>query len=255
MSQAASQLGDTTTDGPRKRVVSLVPSLTELVFWLGRGEWLMGRTRFCDEPRGIVEQVPAVGGTKDPNLERIDALQPDLVLANREENRREDVEALIGRGIDVLLTDPDTVPAAVAMVREVGRALDAEAAAEELAQEIEVLLAEPTPTSRTRVFVPVWKQPLMALGGATYGNDLLERCGATNVFADRPRYPEVALDEVGQLQPDLILLPDEPYRFKERDTAAFAGIAPARVIDGRLLWWYGPRMPDSIRTLRGLLSG
>lgn len=238
-----------------KRIVSLVPSLTELVWWLGRGESLVGRTRFCTEPAGAIEGVAVIGGTKNPKVERIVELAPDLVIANREENRKEDVEAVQAAGLEVLLTDPNSVPGAVAMVRELGVRLAAEAKAEELARETESALDEQTAGPGRRVFVAIWKEPLMGLGSGTYGNDLLERCGGVNVLGDRARYPEVSLEELRGLGTELVLLPDEPYPFKASDAEAFASVAPARVVDGKLLWWYGPRMPAAIRELRAVLRG
>ena len=238
---------------PPERIVSLVPSLTELVYWLGSGEALVGRTRFCTEPVGQVESVTITGGTKNPNVARIVALAPDLVIANKEENRREDVEALQAAGLNVLLTDPNTVAEAIAMVRELGRRLGATTRAEELARDTEEALAQGLDPEPTRVFVAIWKDPLMGLGSESYGHDLIERCGGFNVLRHRARYPEITLDALRELRPALVLLPDEPYPFKDADVALFAGIAPAMVIDGKLLWWYGPRMPAAIRTLRALL--
>lgn len=235
-----------------QRIVSLVPSLTELVWWFGRGEALAGRTRFCTEPAELAAIVPAFGGTKNPKVEHIVALGPDLVLANKEENRREDVEALRAAGLEVLLTDPNTVDEAIAMILEVGERLGAEAKARVLVEEIREALDEGVPPE-VRVFVAIWKKPLMGLGGQTYGHDLLERVGATNVLGGQRRYPEVTLETLGELAPDLVLLPDEPYPFKEADRAGFEAVAPARVVDGKMLWWYGPRMPDAIRELRRLL--
>jgi ABC-type hemin transport system substrate-binding protein len=237
------------------RVVSLVPSLTELVISLGAGYTLVGRTRFCTEPAGRVEAVAVVGGTKNPRLDRIHALRPDLVLANKEENRREDVEALRAAGLDVLLTDPNDAPGAIDMIEQIGRRLGTGDATQALIDEIQAALAEPVLQPAPRVFAAVWWNPLMGLGRDSYGHDFLERAGAVNVLASRPRYPEVTLQEVAALHPDLVLLPDEPYPFKESHIAEFAGIAPARVIDGKLLWWYGPRIPAALRELRSLLAG
>lgn len=239
---------------PPERIVSLVPSLTELVWWLDCGDRLAGRTRFCVEPAGAIEPVPAVGGTKNPNVPRIVAMAPDLVIANKEENRREDVEALQAAGLNVLLTDPGSVAEAVALVRELGLLLDAEDRAEELAVRTEAALAGIAAAPRPRVFVAIWKKPLMGLGSETYGHDLLERCGAANVLSGRPRYPQLAIDEVRSLAPDLVLLPDEPYPFGEGDRELFAQLAPVRFVDGRSLWWYGPRMPDAIQALHGILA-
>ncbi len=230
-------------------IVSLVPSLTELVWWFGLGERLVGRTRFCIEPAGEIERVPIIGGTKNPHVDRIVALRPGVVIANKEENRREDVEALREAGLDVLLTDPNTVAEAVEMIMHLGARLGAGARAAGLATEIEAELRAPV-TAQPRVFVAVWKEPFMGLGADSYGHDLIERAGATNVLRDRTRYPELSRDELAALKPDLILLPDEPYPFKPADAEAFNGLAPCRIIDGRLLWWYGPRIPDALRALR-----
>ncbi len=236
-------------------IVSLVPSLTELVFALGAGERLAGRTRFCTEPAGAVEAVPIVGGTKNPRVDRITGLRPSLVLANKEENRREDIEALRAAGLNVLLTDPNTVGEACAMILEIGAALGCPGPAEALAAEVETALGGPPPGAPPRVAVAVWKEPFMALGAASYGHDLITRCGAVNVLAGRERYPEVTVEELRALRPDLLLLPDEPYPFTTADEDGFAAIAPARLIDGKLLWWYGPRMPAAIRQLRTLFGG
>ncbi len=235
-------------------IVSLVPSLTELVFFLGRGDLLIGRTRFCEEPAGEVERVPIVGGTKNPRIDRIIGLRPGLVLANREENRREDVEAIQAAGLRTLVTDPNTVPEAVAMIREVGQVVGGASEAEALAAEIERALAVPLPETPRRVFAAVWNEPLLALGCESYGHDLLLRAGARNVYEDIPRYPETTMAELAERRPDLILLPDEPYPFKAEHAARFRQIAPTRIIDGKLLWWYGPRIPASLTTLRHLLE-
>jgi ABC-type hemin transport system substrate-binding protein len=234
------------------RLVSLVPSLTELLFHLGRGNWLVGRTRFCDSPPEAT-QVQAVGGTKDPDIPRILSLAPDLVIANREENRREDVEALRAAGLSVLVTDPNSVAEAATMVRELGSLLDVPVPAARLAGEIEAEAANDPPPGPA-VFVAVWYRPLIGLGGHSFGNDVVRVAGGRNVLAARPRYPEVTREEVAALHPGLILLPDEPYRFRERHLREFATIAPTRLIDGRLLWWYGPRLPGAIRELRTLFT-
>ncbi len=236
------------------RIVSLVPSITELVCWLGRGDALVGRTRFCDSPPDVAERVPSIGGTKDPDVPRVVALRPDLVLANREENRREDVVALREAGLNVLVTDPNTVEAAMEMFIELGTVLGVPGKASELTGETRAALAEPGGPLRMRVFVAVWKRPLMGLGSATYGHDLIERAGGLNVLGDLERYPEVTLDEVRARAPDLVLLPDEPYHFGEVDAAEYSGIAPTRLVDGRMLWWHGPRLPGAIRVLRTILT-
>lgn len=232
--------------------MSLVPSLTELAWALGAGERLVGRTRFCTEPAEMTSTVPAYGGTKDPDIDAILAAKPTLVLTNREENRREDVEALEQAGVKVHVTDPATVLEAAQMVLAVGTLIGAKAAAGRLAGEIRE--ASSSADGSLRVFVPIWWRPLMGMGGDTYGSDILRCAGGINVLADRERYPEIQLDEVAATAPDVILLPDEPFRFQERHRAPFEAIAPALLVDGKLLWWYGPRIPAAIRTLREVLE-
>ena len=236
-----------------ERIVSLVPSLTELVWWLGCGDALRGRTRFCEEPAGEIEVVPTIGGTKNPDVEAIAAVEPDLVIANREENRREDVEALRAAGLNVLLTDPNSVEEALAMIAAVGETLGREEAAVGLVGKVRAAVAEGSGERGTALFVPIWRNPLMGLGSDTYGHSMLEAAGATNVLADRSRYPKVTLDEVAVLEPEAILLPDEPYRFNEGHVPEFSGVAPTAVVDGKLLWWYGPRMPEAIGELRRIV--
>jgi ABC-type hemin transport system substrate-binding protein len=239
---------------PPQTIVSLVPSLTELAWWFGLGDRLVGRTRFCTEPAALRERVPAFGGTKNPKVARIVELRPNLVLANKEENREEDVEALRAGGVDVLVTDPNSVEEALEMVGTLGEVLGAPTAARALVRETRRAMSEQAGTMPgTRAFVPVWKEPLMGLGSKTYGSSVLEAAGGVNVLGGRARYPEVSMDELAGLRPQVVLLPDEPYPFKAGDAAAFGGVAPATVVDGKLLWWYGPRMPSAIRELRRVL--
>jgi len=236
-----------------ERIVSLVPSLTELVWWLGCGDALRGRTRFCEEPAGEIEVVPVVGGTKNPDVASITDLAPDLVIANREENRREDIEALRAAGLHVLLTDPNSVEEALAMVVELGEVLGRQDAAAGLVGKVRESVGTGS-RRQAALFVPIWRNPLMGLAGDTYGDSVLVAAGATNVLGARSRYPEVTLEEVAALAPDAILLPDEPYRFTDRHIPEFAEIAPTAVVDGKLLWWYGPRMPAAIRELRRIVE-
>lgn len=214
----------------------------------------MGRTKFCTEPAGEIEGIPALGGTKNPDIARIIELQPHLVLANKEENRREDVEALEAAGIQVLLTDPNTVAEAIEMILIVGGVVGAKERAEVLALDIAIALAAVQKAQPVPVYAGVWHNPMLGLGGESYGNSLLGACGARNVLAPRPRYPETTMAEVRSLVPRLILLPDEPFPFDEGHARLYGEIAPARVIDGKLLWWYGPRMPAAIRELSNLLD-
>lgn len=249
-----------------RRIVSLVPSLTEALFVLGLGERVVGVTDWCVHPAEAVAPLPKVGGTKNPDLDAILGLRPDLVIANREENRPRDVERLEAAGVPVWVTYPRTVAEGAALLRALAD-LGADAARVEavvapvehaLARATGAAAAEPVP-----FFCPIWKRPWMAVGADTYAHDLLRVCGGRNVFADRAdrRYPIVEIEDVVAARPAVILLPDEPYAFGERDVLELATLdVPAahdgriHCIDGTLVSWYGPRIARAIDTLRPLLS-
>jgi ABC-type Fe3+-hydroxamate transport system substrate-binding protein len=154
--------------------------------------------------------------------------------------------------LEVVVTDPSTVATAIEMIRDLGLRLDRPEKADELLYAIdEALLARPAAQPR-RIAVIVWRKPLMVLGSDTYGNDLLTLCGAENVFADEERYPVTEIAALRARAPALILMPDEPFPFTEKHLPEFAGIAPAVIVDGKALWWYGPRMPAAIHSLHRL---
>jgi ABC-type Fe3+-hydroxamate transport system substrate-binding protein len=253
---------------PPRRVVSLIPSITDLVFALGRGPAVVGCTIFCTEPAEGVRSVARIGGEKNPDLERIRALRPDLVIANVEENVREHVDALRAAGIAVYVTYPRTVADGIRLVRDLGRVLGAESAADALAGALDRALADAragvAARGRARVFCPIWRRPWMSINGDTYVHDMLRECGGDNVCAAAPRrYPEVTLEEIAAARPEVILLPDEPYRFRRVHAADFTAypdipaLAAGRVhlIDGKLLSWYGPRIAQALETLPPLLAG
>ncbi len=249
------------------RIVSLIPSVTELLFALGLDDRIVGVTVFCSEPRDRVARTPKVGREKDPDLARIRALAPDLVVANMEENRRDVVEALRAEGVPVWVTFPRTVAAGIELVRELGALTDSEAAAASLVGPIEAaharIRARVEARPRVRVFCPIWRGPYMTINRDTYVHDMLWTCGGDNVFAASPtRYPTVTLEDVRAAAPDVILLPDEPYRFRAAHRADFAPLAdvPAvrtgrvHLVDGKLLSWYGPRIAEALERLPALLS-
>jgi ABC-type Fe3+-hydroxamate transport system substrate-binding protein len=251
---------------PPRRIVSLIPSVTEILFALGLGDAVAGCTIFCTEPAAGVASKARVGGEKDPKLDVIRELGADLVVANIEENVREHVETLRGWGIPVYVTYPRTVAEGARLVAELGELTGAvrqgEALAEDLARRLDRVRARGGP--RVRVFCPIWRRPYMTINGDTYISDMLSVCGGDNVFGGLPsRYPQVALDDVAAARPDVILLPDEPYRFRRAHLADFApyGDVPAvrdgriHLVDGRLLSWYGPRIARALDTLPALLKG
>jgi ABC-type Fe3+-hydroxamate transport system substrate-binding protein len=245
-----------------QRIVSLVPSLTETLFHLGLAERVVGVTDWCVHPAAGVADLPKVGGTKNPSLERIAELEPDLVIANREENRERDVEKLRAQGLCVWVTYPRTVADGVELMREIARRCGVDASSIAPVAHALARAERELPATPTRVFCPIWKKPWMAVGSETYADDLLRVCGGANVFADRRerRYPIVELEEVVAAAPEVILLPDEPYAFGARDVAELARLdvpaaAAGRIhpIDGTLVSWYGPRIRRAIETLRPLL--
>ncbi|RMF22552.1 MAG: cobalamin-binding protein [Deltaproteobacteria bacterium] len=237
------------------RIVSLVPSLTELIAELGRIGDLVGRTRYCVEPAGRIESVEELGGTKNPDLDRIEELRPDLVVMSAEENRREDYLRLQSAGLQVFVVHPRTVAGAARMIDELGRRIGAGRAARDLSRRC-VEAAGGAPAEPLGVFCPIWRAPWMTFGGRTYVADVLRTCGYRSVFDDEDRdFFEVSLEQVALRRPHAVLLPDEPYRFslEHRTELREAGIdVPAVLIDGRDLSWYGPRIPRALARLRAL---
>jgi ABC-type Fe3+-hydroxamate transport system substrate-binding protein len=250
--------------GPPRRIVSLVPSLTEALFALGAGDRVVGLTYFCLEPQPQVRSLPKVGGTKTVDVARVLALAPDLVIASAEENRPEHVEAIAEAGIPVYVTLPTTVLGALHLLEELSTLLGTEEQARPLLESSRRVLAETLSLAQgrpwPRVFCPIWRDPWMTIGPGTYMHDLIATCGGDNIFADvHERYPAVELEEAVRRRPDVVLLPSEPYRFRRRHLAELeaAGLAGVRVhfVDGRLLCWYGPRIPDALVQVRRLLLG
>lgn len=256
-----------------RRIVSLVPSLSEALVVLGLGDRVVGVTEYCVAPPGAFDGTAKVGGTKDADVEAIASLAPDLVLANHEENTARVVRQLAERGLDVWVTYPRTVRegaellAAVAGLgasdaarrRHVDPCLEAVAAAE-AARAADRAAGRRPP----RVFCPIWRDPWMTIGGDTYVHDMLVLCGGDNLFAtagDR-RYPIVELAAVEAADPEVILLPDEPWAFAEADARELGGLdcAAARagrihLIDGALVSWYGPRIAEAIQVLAPIIAG
>lgn len=242
-------------DAPPQRIVSLVPSQTELLFDLGVGEQVVGVTKFCVHPDEARAGRRRVGGTKTPALARIRALEPDFVLANREENRAEDIAA-IGEFAPVYVTDVNSLPQALAMTRAVGFALGAEARAARIAADIESAFAGLPKLGGRRCAYLIWREPWMAAGGGTFIGDLAQRLGLVNVFEDLPRYPEVTPDALAAAAPDVVLLSSEPYPFKRVHAADLAAALPqARIVpvDGEMFCWPGSRLLAAAGYFRDLL--
>ncbi|MFH0944874.1 MAG: helical backbone metal receptor, partial [Planctomycetota bacterium] len=200
------------------RIVSLCPSLTELVFALGRGNDLVGITRYCVHPEEGVRGVERVGGTKNPRNARIIQLAPDLVLLNEEENRLEDARELEQAGLDCLSTFPKSAGETAGMVRLIARALRREEAGERIAREIEErnLAAREARGEEVSFAYLIWKNPWMSVNGDTYTSSLLVEAGGRNVFnAEEVRYPRVTPEDLRLKDPELVMLSSEPYHFTD----------------------------------------
>jgi ABC-type Fe3+-hydroxamate transport system substrate-binding protein len=235
--------------GPRRRIVSLVPSLTESVAGI-RPAALVGATDWCSRPAQL--DVVRVRGTKNPDVAKIVGLRPDLVLANKEENRRRDVEALRAAGVPVWVTVIETVDQALASLQRMFiEAL--EWPEPDWLTRAAALWATFTPRDPLRVAVPIWRDPWMVVGRDTFTGDLLARLGLVNVFAGADnRYPHVSVDEIRSAGADVILLPDEPYRFTAIDGPEQFPDVRCALIEGRALTWYGPSLltaPGVVKTV------
>lgn len=228
-----------------RRVVSLVPSITEALA-ATRPEALVGATDWCTHPADLA--VARVRGTKNPNLEAIRSLQPDIVVANKEENRELDVRRLRDSGVNVWVSDIETVPEAFRAYDELfDEVLQWDRP--EWLEEARRLWSGALPPVHARVAVPIWRDPWMVVGSRTFTGDLLRRIGFGNVYADADgRYPHVDVGAIDGSGADVILLPDEPYVFTS-DDGPEAFETPTRLVSGRLITWYGPSMIDAHRTL------
>jgi ABC-type Fe3+-hydroxamate transport system substrate-binding protein len=235
------------------RIVSLCPSITESLTALGLAESLAGVTRYCIHPREALAGVRRVGGTKNPDLAAIRDLKPDLVFCNSEENRKEDVEEL-KRELAVDVSHPRTVAEIPALLRHFGRLTGTRERAEEISLKVKEALDRVEQEAEFRFVYLIWKDPWMTVGPRTYITDLLRHVGGLNAFeekyADAPDYPVTDEDAIVAARPDVLILPDEPYRFRESDAAFWRQRLPAStrvvLVSGDDFCWQG------VRTLRGL---
>lgn len=238
------------------RIVSLCPSLTELVFALGRGADLVGITDYCVHPADGVARVEKVGGTKNPRIARLVDLRPDVVLLNEEENRREDADALVRAGVSCHTSMPRDSLETAQMVRSIGARLERAAEAESIARDIEERTRRVRAAAEGRPAVPfaylIWRKPWMSTNATTFASALLSQAGGRNVFADAPaRYPEITLADLAARRPRVVFLCTEPYPFqaKHADELAQGTGLPREtfvIADGEYLSWHGSRTPAGI---------
>jgi ABC-type Fe3+-hydroxamate transport system substrate-binding protein len=248
----------TITESPQ-RIISVVPSQTELLADLGLDETVIGITKFCVHPESWFRTKTRVGGTKNLNLEKIHSLQPDLIIANKEENEKSQIEEL-SKHFPVWTSDIATLSDARAMILSIGEITGKSAASEELIMaidnafdELKIFMSNQIPLSAAYF---IWNKPLMAAGGDTFISCMMHLAGFSNVFEDLKRYPEITGDMIKLRKPQVIILSSEPYPFKEKHTEEFGSISGSRVVlaDGEMFSWYGSRLKHAPAYFRSLFE-
>lgn len=227
------------------RIVSLVPSQTELLFDLGLKDEVVGITKFCIHPKSRWKTTTKVGGTKNFHLSKIAALQPDLIIANKEENEKERISKLQQK-YPVWTSDIQTLPDALAMIKSIGQLIAKEKQAKELVNTIQTNFKALKKLGKQRkVAYLIWQNPYMSVGRDTFIHHLLTACGFVNVFADQTRYPTVTLQEIAALKADYLFLSSEPFPFKEKHLQQIQAALPTvkvHLVDGEMFSWYGSRL-------------
>ena len=227
------------------KIVSLVPSLTELLIDLGLGGSVVGRTKFCIHPEDQVKAIPKVGGTKNVNVQKVLDLEPDLIIANKEENQKEDIQALAVQ-CKILLTEIATYEEALEAILEIGKATNTEKRAIKINEEIQDQFEKLAPIESPKsVLYLIWQKPYMTIGNDTFIHDMLRLCGYDNVVGDHTRYPTLTLEKIVDLSPDMIFLSSEPFPFKQKHIDELQSHLPNSkilLVDGEYFSWYGSRM-------------
>ena len=244
-----------------KRIVSLVPSQTELLHWFGLEQETVGITKFCVHPDSWFHEKARVGGTKAVNKSLVDSLQPDLIIANKEENLKENIEGL---AIDypVWLTDVKNLDDALQMINDIGKLVGKQKEAQSLINEVKKNFDSldshlPTTNYKVRTCYLIWKDPYMTIGGDSFINDMLFRCGFENIFANKTRYPEISFADLPGANCQLLLLPSEPFPFKKKHVHELQILLPQTkivLVDGEMFSWYGSRLLSAAEYFKKLIS-
>lgn len=237
---------------PPERIISLVPSQTELLVDLGLEEKIFGITKFCVHPKGLKKRKTIVGGTKNYRFEVIDSLKPDLIIGNKEENDREGIERLASN-YPVWMSDIYTVDDSLRMISDVGMLTGTSSKAEQLVKEIQDSFSGQISFKGTCVYL-IWENPLLVAGKNTFIDSMLKMAGFENLI-QQVRYPELSEEQLISLSPDFLLLSSEPFPFKEKNLAYFQTLLPKSKLilaDGELFSWYGSRLLQSSRYFKRL---
>ncbi|MEP7145339.1 MAG: helical backbone metal receptor [Ferruginibacter sp.] len=228
-----------------RRIVSLVPSQTELLYFLGLEEETIAITKFCVHPAKWPGQKIIIGGTKNIHLEQVKNLHPDLIVANKEENTKEQVEEL-AKEYPVWVTNVNNLDDALQMIQDIGQLTNTALQAGKLVENITALFsALPIKNMAIPTAYLVWRNPFMTIGGDTFINDMLKRCGLQNIFAGRTRYPEITINELRDTGCSVLLLSSEPYPFNQKHIEELQAFLPGIKIlltDGEIFSWYGSRL-------------
>jgi len=244
---------------PPSRIISLVPSITELLFDMGLYDQIEGITKFCIHPDSIFKNKKKIGGTKKVNHQKIEQINPDLIIANKEENTKEDIEAL-EKKYPVWVSDVKNLNDALEMISMLGEITGKQAEALKIINRINENFELIKPKQTVSVLYLIWNNPYMAAGAATFINDMLLTCGFENVLKDKTRYPEIDEALLQQLNPEVVLLSSEPYPFKEKHCIEIKAIIPqchVELVDGEYFSWYGSRLlgsPDYFNQLMNKIN-
>jgi len=241
---------------PPSRIVCLVPSITELLYDLGLFEQIAGITKFCIHPETVFRSKPHIGGTKKINHLKIAEINPDLIIANKEENTKDDIEEL-EKKYPVWISDIKTLEHAIQMISMLGEVTGTQSKALELNNTITQQFNLISKASNVRSLYLIWRNPYMAAGAGTFIDDMMERCGFENVLNQSNRYPSLDKKQISELNPELILLSSEPYPFKQKHILEIKEIVPdsnIQLVDGEFFSWYGSRLAGAPGYFNTLIS-
>ncbi|MEY4876319.1 MAG: hypothetical protein RL708_1468 [Bacteroidota bacterium] len=226
------------------RIISLVPSQTELLFDLGLDEFVLGRTKFCIHPADKIKSVRRIGGTKNLNIELIKSMQPDLIIANKEENTKEQIDEL-AQHFPVWISDIKNLDEALDMIKRLGELLAVEKKSDEIIAAIKTNFAALQQFKIKEVIYFIWQQPYISIGADTFINSMLQAAGFKNVLQNKTRYPEITAEEINHSSAEYLLLSSEPFPFKEKQKQKFEKLFPTKkivLVDGEMFSWYGSRL-------------
>jgi len=238
------------------RIISTVPSITELLYDLGLEEEVVGITKFCIHPNSWFRSKERIGGTKTLNLEKIKGLNPTLIICNKEENVKEQIDALASVA-EILLTDIKNPQDNLDLISELGVLTNKRMTAIKLRQQLESSLAMLSIKTELNALYLIWKDPYMSIGQDTYIHAIMKKCGLRNIFTDEKRYPETTIEKIANFDLDIILLSSEPYPFNEKhkkELEQYIPNTPIHLVDGEAFSWYGTRLIKKATYLKNLMS-